>query len=96
MLLGVVSRLRRYSNCWLWAMAMARRRAKRGRESYIVRRRTRHPFALRPAREFVPHYLYAERRASGTLRVVSYVPTHDGSKDIVILFRGRVRWGDHP
>ena len=42
-----------------------------------------------------PHVLYAERRKSGALRIVSYIPIHPKRKPIPpALFDGRSKWGD--
>lgn len=81
------------SNCWLFHRWLIVVRADAGREWYSVKRKTRWRHRLGVHRA-VPHYLYAERRPSGTWRVVSYVPPRDGSFDVVLLFFGRVKWGD--
>lgn len=54
------------SNCLFWAWLLYRRRVRRGKEGYILVRRSRSgPF---------PHFLYAEFRRCGTLRIVSFKP----------------------
>lgn len=75
------------TNCVLWALALYARRRTKGREGYLVIRRSRWgPF---------PHVLYAERRASGSFRVVSYKPAAPRDKPVPpILFDGRSSWGD--
>lgn len=57
------------------------------REGYMVFRRSRWgPFC---------HALYAERRANGSLRIVSYIPISPRHKPIPpALFSGRSKWGD--
>ncbi len=77
------------SNCLLFAWALYRRRRRKGREGYLVLRRSR--LAMK-----APHLLYAEKRRDGSLRVVSYVP-HDPAarKCAPALFRGWAKWGDH-
>lgn len=54
------------SNCVVFALALYRRRRKKGREGYIAIRRSRWG-------KF-PHLLYCERRHTGTWRMVSYKP----------------------
>ncbi len=75
------------TNCILFACALCRRRRKRGREGYIIVRWSRWgPF---------PHVLYGERRANGTVRVVSYRPSAPVARVIPPpLFRGSSKWGD--
>lgn len=75
------------TNCLLWAIAMHRRRTRKGVEGYLVVRRSRWgPF---------PHVLYAERRHNGTVRMVSYKPTAPRTKPVPpLLFEGRSKWGD--
>lgn len=75
------------SNCFIWAVLLWQRRRKRGREGYIVIRMSRHVSFF--------HALYAERRADGRLRVVSYVP-HVPVKRVLppARFEGRSQWGD--
>lgn len=76
------------SNCLIFAWLLYRRRAKKGREGYLVIRRSR--LAAKS-----PHALYAERRSDGTLRVVSYKPLAPVERKVPPpLFRGRSRWGD--
>ena len=57
------------------------------REGYFMFRRSRWgPFC---------HVLYAERRRSGSLRIVSYIPIHPRQKPIPpALFEGQSKWGD--
>lgn len=75
------------TNCLLWAIALHRRRSRRGREGYLMLRWSRWgPW---------PHALYAEMRASGTWRLVSYKPVAPKHKPVPpLLFSGRSRWGD--
>lgn len=76
------------SNCLFFAVALYFRRRRKGREGYLVIRRSR---LARKA----PHLLYAERRADGSLRVVSYVPRDPVTRKCPpALFAGRSRWGD--
>ena len=75
------------SNCLVWAIALHRRRTRKGREGYLLLRWSRWgPF---------PHALYGERRRNGTVRIVSYKPTAAHAKPLPPLcFAGRSRWGD--
>ena len=75
------------SNCLAWALALHRRRTRKGREGYLLLRWSRWgPF---------PHALYAERRPSGSWRVVSYVPRDPRVKKLPPpVFAGRSKWGD--
>lgn len=75
------------TNCVVWAMLLYRRRRREGYEGYIVLRKSRWgPF---------PHVLYAERRANGQLRVVSYRPTSPRPRAIPpLIFSGASKWGD--
>ena len=75
------------SNCLLWAWALYWRRRAKGREGYLLLRRSRSgPF---------PHCLYAECRSCGSLRVVSYKPLSLREKKLPPpLFKGSSRWGD--
>lgn len=77
------------SNCLLWAWSLYWRRRGKGREGYLLFRRSRSgPF---------PHFLYAEFRKAGTMRVVSYKPLAPREKKLPPpLFVGRSRWGDFP
>lgn len=75
------------SNCIMWAWALYWRRRKRGREGYIMFRRSRMgPF---------PHALYAEVRRCGTLRIVSFKPATPREKTVPPpLFLGAPSFGD--
>lgn len=75
------------SNCIVWAVALYWRRRRKGREGYLLLRRSRSgPF---------PHFLYAEFRPAGNLRMVSYKPLNPKEKKLPPpLFKGRHRWGD--
>lgn len=91
------------SNCLVFGMALycirclgyrrqrrdgTGRKAKRPkREGYLMFRRSRYgPFC---------HVLYAERRKSGALRIVSYVPNAPKLKPVPpALFTGHSKWGD--
>ena len=75
------------SNCIAWAWALYWRRRAKGREGYLMIRRSRSgPF---------PHCLYAEERKTGGLRVVSFKPLAPKEKKLPPpLFRGASRWGD--
>ena len=75
------------SNCLLWACALYLRRRRKGRECYLLLRKSR--------LGWYPHCLYAERRRDGTWRVVSFVP-HDSRHKALPppLFSGRSKWGD--
>lgn len=79
------------SNCIVFAILLSRRRRAKGREGYIMRRRSRLWTLL------VGHFLYAERRPGGRLRVVSYVPTDKVQRRLPPpWFEGYPRWGDNP
>ncbi len=75
------------SNCVVFALQLYVRRRRKGREGYLVMRRSRWgPF---------PHVMYAEVRTTGTLRVVSYVPTAPRHKPVPpLMFTGSSKWGD--
>ena len=77
------------TNCLLWAIALHRRRARKGREGYLMLRWSRWgPFC---------HVLYAEMRTTGSVRLVSYKPTAAKKKPVPpLFFTGRSRWGDFP
>lgn len=75
------------SNCIFFALALYRRRRAKGREGYLMVRRSRLAWG--------PHLLYAEMRPTGRLRIVSYKPAHAKVKPVVPpLFVGSSRWGD--
>ena len=75
------------SNCIFFALALYQRRKQKGREAYLVIRHTRLGLG--------PHLLYAERRRSGLLRVVSYTPKDQTPKKCPpVVFDGRTKWGD--
>lgn len=77
------------SNCILFAVALYRRRRRKGREGYIVIRRSRWGA--------FPHLLYAELRRHGHLRVVSYKPADPRERKVPPpLFDGASAWGDLP
>jgi hypothetical protein len=89
------------SNCLIFALRLYARRYLRWRrggrdptkQPYIVLRRSR----LAP--KVVPHILYAERRASGSWRLVSFVPVRSAPLTwrnfwFSALFIGRIKWGD--
>lgn len=75
------------SNCLFFALALYRRRRKRGDEVYLAMRRSRWgPF---------PHVLLMRRCRDGRFRAVSYKPTDAREKKVPPpLFKGRSRWGD--
>lgn len=75
------------SNCIAFACALYVRRRRSGHDGYLVFRRSRWgPFC---------HVLYAERRKSGALRIVSYVPNSPRMKPVPpAIFEGRSKWGD--
>lgn len=74
------------SNCLFFALALYRRRRRKGKDAYLVVRRSRWG-------KF-PHVLYAERRPCG-VRLVSYSPKDPRHKACPPpLFAGRTRWGD--
>lgn len=75
------------SNCLFFALALYRRRRKKGRECYLLVRRSRWgPF---------PHVLFGERRRNGLVRMVSYRPTEPKAKPVPpALFKGSSKWGD--
>lgn len=75
------------SNCVIFALALYMRRKRKGREGYLLIRRSRFgPF---------PHLLYAETRPTGHLRIVSYKPVEPEHKPVPpVIFAGRSRWGD--
>jgi hypothetical protein len=72
------------TNCLLFATRLYWRRKGRG---YLCIRRSRWGKFF--------HVLYAEKRAGGTLRLVSFVPTNPKHKKLPPpLFKGKVKWGD--
>ena len=75
------------SNCLSFACCLYARRKRSGHRGYVVARRSKWgPF---------PHFMYAELRRSGALRIVSYIPIHPKRKPIPpALFDGRSKWGD--
>jgi len=75
------------SNCIAFALALYWRRRRRGREGYLMIRKSRMgPF---------PHVLYAEQRPGGRMRMVSFKPTHPRNKKVPPpMFMGASRWGD--
>jgi hypothetical protein len=75
------------SNCMLWAWRLYWRRRAKGREGYIMFRRSRSgPF---------PHFLYAEVRRCGTLRIVSFKPLAPVERKLPPpLFSGGPKFGD--
>lgn len=75
------------SNCLMFAWRLYWRRRARGKEGYILLRRSRSgPF---------PHALYAEVRKTGSLRLVSFKPVAPREKKVPPpLFKGASRWGD--
>lgn len=75
------------SNCLFWSWRLYWRRRASGHEGYLLVRRSRSgPF---------PHFLYAEVRRTGTLRVVSFKPLVAREKAMPPpWFRGTGRWGD--
>lgn len=76
------------TNCFIWAVALYWRRRRKQREGYVVIRHSRWGR--------FPHVLYAERRASGSLRVVSYIPINPRFKNCPPpIFTGRAKWGDN-
>jgi hypothetical protein len=77
------------SNCLFWALRLYLRRRAKGFEGYLLLRRSRSgPF---------PHFLYAEVRRTGSLRLVSFKPLAPKEKKLPPpLFRGTSRWGDFP
>lgn len=72
------------SNCLVFALVLWKRRGWRG---YVTFRVSRYgPFL---------HFLYGEKRKSGDVRLVSFVPTHPKRKPVPpVLFKGRSKWGD--
>ncbi len=75
------------SNCVVFALTLYARRRRKGREGYLVMRRSRWGS--------FPHVLYAEVRNTGTLRVVSYVPKSPRHKPVPpLMFTGSSKWGD--
>lgn len=88
------------NSCIVWAVAMYLRRRRRSKllklqglpsfDCYVIMRRSREAW--------YPHFLYGERKHSGTrVRLIRCVPL-DSSDDSVPwpIFRGRVKWGDIP
>lgn len=75
------------SNCLIFSAALYLRRRRSGHDGYLVIRRSRWgPFC---------HVFYAERRRSGALRIVSYVPRYPKHKPVPpAIFEGRSKWGD--
>lgn len=77
------------SNCLFWSWSLYWRRRRKGREGYLLIRRSR-------SGRF-PHFLYAEFRRVGTLRVVSFKPLNPREKKLPPpLFLGTPRHGDFP
>ncbi len=77
------------SNCLFWSWRLYWRRRSKGHEGYLLIRRSR-------SGSF-PHFLYAEFRRVGTLRVVSFKPVAPREKKLPPpLFTGSSRWGDFP
>lgn len=75
------------SNCIFFALALYGRRRRKGREGYVLIRRSRWGA--------FPHLLYAERRPTGGLRMVSYKPADPRERKVPPpLFEGRSKWGD--
>ena len=75
------------SNCLVWSIRLYLRRRRAGKCGYLVVRKSRWGSYC--------HVLYAERRKSGALRIVSYIPIHPKRKPIPsALFDGRSKWGD--
>ena len=82
-------RLEVRSNCVIFALRLYLRRHRRGREGYVMWRASRLCWG--------PHVLYAERRPSGSWRVVSYKPLVGSARVLPpVLFEGGSRWGDLP
>lgn len=75
------------SNCIFFALRLYWRRRARGKEGYLMLRRSRAgPF---------PHMLYSEVRKCGSLRIVSFKPVAPKEKKLPPpLFKGSSRWGD--
>ena len=75
------------SNCIIWAWRLYWRRRAKGFEGYLMVRRSRSgPF---------PHFLYAEARRAGSIRMVSFKPLAPREKLVPPpVFRGTSRWGD--
>lgn len=77
----------RRSNCLVFALALYVRRRRRGREGYLLFRRSRWGS--------FPHVLYGERRRDGAVRMVSYKPADPTKrKKPPAMFRGSSVWGD--
>jgi hypothetical protein len=75
------------TNCLLWALALHRRRHRKGKPGYVAWRVSR-------LGTICGHFLYVERRHYGW-RVVSYVPNDTSFKRMPPpVFRGRSKWGD--
>lgn len=75
-------------NCISFAVRLWLRRRKRGVEGYLVWRASR-------LRAISGHVLYAERRRSGTLRLVHWCPIDNKPLRIPPpWFEGRSKWGD--
>ena len=75
-------------NCICFALRLYFRRRKKGHEGYLVWRASR-------LRAISGHVLYAERRQSGTLRLVHYCPVEKIARRVPpAWFDGRSRWGD--
>lgn len=75
-------------NCIVFAARLYLRRRRRGAEGYLVWRTSR-------LRAITGHVLYAERRSSGTLRVVHWCPNECIARRVPpVWFHGQVRWGD--
>jgi hypothetical protein len=76
------------SNCVVFALRLYVRRVRKGREGYLMWRRSR-------LRNVLGHVLYAEQRRHGGWRVVSWCPIECRPRMIAPpWFRGRVRHGD--
>ena len=75
------------SNCIVFAVALYWRRREKGKEGYLMIRRSR--------MGAFPHCLYAETRLNGTMRIVSFKPSHPSARKMPPpLFEGGSRWGD--
>ena len=75
-------------NCIGFAVKLYLRRRRKGREGYLVWRASR-------LGTVTGHVLYAERRASGSLRVVHYCPTDQRPMWVPPpWFEGKSKWGD--
>lgn len=78
------------SNCIIFTFLLYRRRKRKGKEGYILRRKSRLGTVL------IGHWLYGERRKNGLIRLINYVPLEkEERKYPPAFFNGYVKFGDN-